>query len=337
MTHKFPYKWNLKDGYPSKDISDNKLKVFGTFICGGGSSMGYKLTGYNHLGGVEIDTPIAETYKKNHNPKYLYNMDIRDFVRKNDFPKELYELDILDGSPPCSTFSTAGLREEGWGKKKKFKEGQKHQRLDDLFFEFISLANKLKPKVIIAENVKGIIQGNAKAYINHINKSFNNGGYNTQLFLLNSASMGIPQKRERVFFICSRKDLKLPKLRLNFREKGIPFSEISDHTDKTQTLTDLYVKYWRNAKEGESVGRMKCCRKVSENKPIHTIDSTSNVYHNKYIRSLNDKEYSLCGSYPLDYNFNKIKARYLIGMSVPPVMMAQIAHKIYIQWFKKLI
>ena len=40
--HKFPYKWNLSDGYPAKGIDHHGLKVFGTFICGGGSTMGYK-------------------------------------------------------------------------------------------------------------------------------------------------------------------------------------------------------------------------------------------------------------------------------------------------------
>lgn len=46
------------------------------------------------------------------------------------FPEELYNLDILDGSPPCSTFSMSGLREDAWGKEKKFKEGQKTQVLE---------------------------------------------------------------------------------------------------------------------------------------------------------------------------------------------------------------
>ena len=63
MNHRFPYEWCLKDGYPAKGISKNNLKVFGTFICGGGSTMGYKLAGFNHIGGVEIDPPIADVYK----------------------------------------------------------------------------------------------------------------------------------------------------------------------------------------------------------------------------------------------------------------------------------
>jgi DNA (cytosine-5)-methyltransferase 1 len=118
--HLFPYKWYLKDGYPSKGITKNNLNVFGTFICGGGSTMGYKLAGYNHLGGVEIDKEVAKVYKLNHDPKYLFNEDIREFNKRQDLPKELYSLDLLDGSPPCSTFSMAGSREKAWGKSNIF-------------------------------------------------------------------------------------------------------------------------------------------------------------------------------------------------------------------------
>lgn len=70
--HRFNYKWYLKDGYPSQ----KGLKVFGTFICGGGSTMGYKLAGFEHLGGVEIDPQVADVYKTNHNPKYLIGMSV---------------------------------------------------------------------------------------------------------------------------------------------------------------------------------------------------------------------------------------------------------------------
>ena len=95
--HNFNYKWNIKDGYPQGVGVKNDLKVFGTFINGGGSTMGYKLSGFTHLGGVEIDPQVADIYKTNHNPKYLYVEDIREFNKREDLPKELYELDILDG------------------------------------------------------------------------------------------------------------------------------------------------------------------------------------------------------------------------------------------------
>jgi DNA (cytosine-5)-methyltransferase 1 len=229
--HLFNYKWKITDGYPAKGISKNNLKVFGTFICGGGSTMGYKLAGYEHLGGVEIDKKVAEVYKTNHEPKYLFVEDIREFNKRTDLPNELFNLDILDGSPPCSSFSMAGNREKDWGKAKVFKEGQAKQVLDDLFFEYIALAKKLQPKVVIAENVKGLIQGNAKLYVKKIFKTFDEAGYNVQLFLLNAASMGVPQKRERVFFIGYRKELCFGKLELRFNEKAIVFGEVLDKNE----------------------------------------------------------------------------------------------------------
>ena len=102
---------------------------------------------------MEIDPKMAKIYQNNHSPKYFYLEDIRDFNQRNDLPNELYELDILDGSPPCSTFSMSGKREETWGKQKIFKEGQKKQILDELVFVFCDTVEKLKPKVVIMENV----------------------------------------------------------------------------------------------------------------------------------------------------------------------------------------
>ena len=108
---------------------------------------------------------LVEAYKANHNPKYAYLEPIQTFKLRKDLPKELYNLDILDGSPPCSSFSISGNREKDWGKNRKFAEGQAKQILDTLFFDFIDLAKELQPKVVVAENVKGLLQGDAKEYV----------------------------------------------------------------------------------------------------------------------------------------------------------------------------
>jgi DNA (cytosine-5)-methyltransferase 1 len=339
--HRFKYKWNLADGYPQS----NGLKVFGTFICGGGSTMGYKLAGFEHLGGVEIDPPIADVYKTNHNPKYLFVEDIRDFADRLEFPEDLYNLDILDGSPPCSSFSMAGNREKDWGKTKVFREGQAQQRLDDLFFDYIRLAKKLQPKVVIAENVKGLIQGNAKAYVHKIKKEFEAAGYKVQLFLLNAASMGVPQKRERVFFICQRNDMNFPKLELKFNEEAIPFEKINNKT-KDKNISDYYFELWsKRIKTDNDYGDIKkrtegkislFSTKILHNeKVVNTIVSGSDYILFDQPRKPNTNEFCQIGTFPLDYNFKKIEPKYLIGMSVPPVMTAQIATEIYLQWFKK--
>jgi DNA (cytosine-5)-methyltransferase 1 len=348
MMHLFPYKWNLADGYPSKNITKNDYNVFGTFICGGGSTMGYKLAGFNHLGGVEIDPKIAKVYQLNHKPKHLFLEDIREFVKRSDIPEELYNLDLLDGSPPCSSFSMAGNREKDWGKKKVFKEGQAEQVLDDLFFEYIALAKKLQPKIVLAENVKGLIQGNAKLYVKKIFKAFDEAGYNVQLFLLNAASMGVPQKRERVFFICQRKDLNLPKLKLEFNEKQIVYkkfkseklgSELTKETtdvwnkkiDTDKSLGDIHLRLSGKSKRFNAVF-------IKDNQTPNTISAGADAVpiRTDYPNRVTMDECKLIGTYPIDYDFQDVEPNYLIGMSVPPVMTAQIANQIKIQWLDKI-
>ena len=342
--HKFKYKWNLSDGYPAEGIEKHGLKVFGTFICGGGSTMGYKLAGFNHLGGVEIDPQVADVYKTNHDPKYLFVEDIREFANRTEFPEELYNLDILDGSPPCSSFSMAGNREKDWGKEKVFREGQAKQRLDDLFFDYIKLAKKLQPKVVIAENVKGMLQGNAKSYVKKIKTEFEEAGYKVQLFLLNAASMGVPQKRERVFFICQRNDLNYKSLKLSFDEKPILFGECRGEKGNFNAVTERQQKLLnllKNEKTLEQIEKNNFGKGsgFTDNIVFDTDVTPTIISGGKQFRAFDkswfsDYDFKICGSYPLDYNFKKIEPKYLIGMSVPPVMTAQIAHEIYLQWLK---
>lgn len=173
--------------------------------------MGYKLSGVDVIGCCELDPKMNEIYVKNHNPKHNFCMDIRDFnnIPNEELPQELFDLDILDGSPPCTTFSMAGQREETWGKEKKFREGQKLQTLDDLSFIFIETANKLRPKTVIMENVEGLILGNAWKYVQEIYKQFNEIGYKLHHWLLKGEEMGVPQTRHRVIFVAIRNELNI--------------------------------------------------------------------------------------------------------------------------------
>ena len=251
MKHKFNYEWTLKDANFTKD----KGTVFSCFSCGGGSTMGYKLAGFDVIGCNEIDPKMMEVYKLNHNPKFSYLESIETFKDRDDFPDELYNLDILDGSPPCSSFSMAGNREKDWGKEKKFREGQAEQVLDNLFFDFIDLAKKLQPKIVIAENVKGLLLGNAFDYVRRIYEEFDKAGYYCQHWLLNASKMGVPQRRERVFFICLRKDLAKPFLyqkdlfdvkpflEMEFNEKEIKFKEIYKNYED-RPLSENMGKIW---------------------------------------------------------------------------------------------
>lgn len=351
--HKYPYEWTLKDANFTKD----KGKVFSCFACGGGSTMGYKLAGFDVLGCNEIDPKMIEAYKTNHNPKYAFLEPIQTFKLRKDLPKELYELDILDGSPPCSSFSMAGNREKDWGKEKKFREGQADQVLDTLFFDFIDLAKELQPKVVIAENVAGMMMGTAKEYVKKVYTEFQKAGYQLRIepYLLDASKMGVPQKRRRVFFIALRNDLapnfmeqidmfqEAPKLDLEFNEPGIVFSKIKNLFGENKLLGERLepnFQYCMNnrckdfAKYNEVVFNKRAnfnWRLVFNDEISDTITSGAKVIKEDKTY-LNDSELCQVGTYPLDYKFINVKADYLIGMSVPPVMTAQIASRIYEQW-----
>jgi len=304
--------------------------------------MGYKLAGYELIGNCEIDPRMMRIYCANHHPQYPFLMDIRDFIKFNDKPEVLYDLDVLDGSPPCSVFSTAGNRDADWGKEKAFREGQKKQRLDDLFFSFIELAKQLQPKVVIAENVVGLVQTRARGYVNEIIKGFDDAGYCVQMFMLDSSTMGVPQIRKRVFFICHRKDLAYKKLLLNFNEPGIKFKNVrSVNGVKGQGVYDRLLEKRQPSDRdmGDLTLRIRGKPSGFTSPMIHEDEWCRTIMANgmffRYVDGLrfSRDDFVNVQTFPQDYDFGAESPQYVCGMSVPPVMMAQIASQVYEQWF----
>lgn len=296
--------------------------------------MGYKLAGFDVVGGVEIDPEMMSIYRANFNPRHSYLMGVQQFneIPNHKLPEELFNLDILDGSPPCSSFSMAGLREEAWGESKKFREGQAVQVLDDLFFHFITTAKKLKPRVVIAENVKGLILGNAKGYVKKIFEGFNAAGYDVQLFLLNASRMGVPQARERTFFIGRRKDLLLPQFNINFSESPIVAGRaLEGCQDNGKPLTETMRSWWMKTPPGKAFSDYHPKKSFFNSKKLHpqkvplTQTSTTRLLHWISPRQLSDQEVIRVQSFPEDYNFKGVDVQYVCGMSVPPLMMQRVA------------
>lgn len=345
-SHVFPYRWKLEYGFPAPGIKPNGLKVFGTFVCGGGSAMGYKLAGCDYLGGVEIDKRIGEVYCRNLHPKYFFGEDIRDFLKREDYPAELYNLDVLDGSPPCTLFSLnrGKKREESWGKKKTFKEGQEEQTIDDLCFVWTDLVKKLQPKSAIMENVEGLVKGGAKKYLVEIVKRLDAAGYASQTFVLDAQYMGVPQVRRRCFVIARRKDQGFNPLTLNFCEPVITFGDIreKDHFGK---IEELSLAMWKQRKMGDkSIGDvcLRTRRKTSrfsvcfayDHLPVPTLVTLTHVCFD-HPRNMTNMEKLWAATFPEDYDYTGADVTFLTGMCVPPVMTAQIMHQIAKQWFNK--
>jgi DNA (cytosine-5)-methyltransferase 1 len=311
--------------------------VFSCFHCAGGSTMGYKLAGFDVLGGVEIDPKIMQVYRANHAPRHSYLMGVADFnnIANAELPSELFNLDILDGSPPCSSFSTNGLREKTWGKLKIFREGQAVQILDDLFGHFLITANKLRPKVVIAENVKGMLLGNARGYVREIIKGFSEIGYKAQLFLLDAAQMGVPQKRERVFFIAYKTQ---QPIRLSFCEPQQSLHSAIGNVcvPNPKLASPLMRRNWASVPPGKMFSSSRQWRYLGYTrchpaKPCTTLTASGTAYHWSSPRKFQGLEVNRIQTFPDDFNFLNQDPTYICGMSVPPYMMQRVAREIAVQ------
>lgn len=336
------WKWTMAEDYPTEK---NGLKVFSCFAGGGGSTMGYKLAGCEVVGCCEIDPRMNDTYIKNHHPKHNFCMDIRKFndIPNEDLPEELLNLSILDGSPPCTTFSMSGLREESWGKAKKFREGQAEQTLDDLSFIFVDTVAKLRPRVVIMENVEGLLKGEAWSYVQEIYAQFRKIGYKVNHWLCMGEFMGVPQTRHRVVFIAIRDDIDydLTRLDMSFNYEPVTFGEIrSEHGTpiKGETLNWLcqHFQYGDDALDGACI-RLKGKGSFFNNRYIYDERVAPTLPAKCVNVRVCDKKYMSCqdiinaSTFPQDYDFitNSVtNVHYICGMSVPPVMIKRIVTRL---------
>lgn len=334
------WKWTMANDYPKEK---NGLKVFSCFACGGGSTMGYKLAGCEVIGCCEIDKKMNDVYVKNHNPKYNFLMDIRKFneIPNEELPEELFKLDILDGSPPCTTFSMVGEREESWGKKKKFREGQAEQTLDDLSFVFIDTVAKFKPKCVIMENVEGLIKGEAWTYVQKIYKQLKDIGYKVKHWLLKGEQMGVPQTRHRVFFIAIRNDITFDfdELDMSFNYEPIIYGSIKTGIGNIPKENSQFEKCLNIAIKQDKcigdvlvrIGKKKTCfsdKIVWEEDVMPTIVSSTNIFRGTDKTRITDVDIIHSQTFPEDYNFAKTNIGYLCGMSVPPIMIKRIVTRL---------
>lgn len=222
--------YTLQDVYDCE--SEKRFTVVSFFSGMGGSSTGYRLAGGNVLGANEFMEVARKIYHKNYPHTHIFPNDIRtlqpeDILSTLDIEKG--ELDILDGSPPCASFSTQGMREKAWGKEKNYSKTT--QRVDDLFYQFVRMVDGLQPKCFIAENVKGLQIGDAKKILGsktrgleHFGEGFDEKerivdeddnildtlrkcGYVVSYKLIKFYEHGVPQKRERVILFGVRRDL----------------------------------------------------------------------------------------------------------------------------------
>jgi len=335
------WRWSMKEDYPNES---NGLTVFSCFACGGGSTMGYKLAGCKVLGCCEIDPAMNAVYVKNHHPKYNYLMDIRKFneIPMEELPEELLDLDILDASPPCTTFSMAGEREESWGKKKKFREGQAEQTLDDLSFVFIDTVARLRPKVMIMENVEGILLGEAFEYVRKIYKQLKEIGYRCRHWLLKGETMGVPQKRHRVFFVAVREDIPfdMDELDMTFNYEVVTYGDITngESDERLGKMHDIAAQSIKGEKcIADTLVRLGMKYSMFGHRIIDEDDIVPTIlagHRDIWLRNgngISKGDMISAQTFPQDYDFGNDSygtIEYICGMSVPPIMIKRLVTRL---------
>ncbi len=350
-----PYDFDMD--FVREQSSKNLFKVVSLFAGGGGSSTGYRLAGGKVLGINEFVPAAQDAYAANYPDTHIFRQDIRNLTGQEILETlglEKGELDILDGSPPCASFSTAGLREKGWGRVKKYSD--KEQRTDDLFFEFSRILKEVQPKVFVAENVKGLTIGAAANllggeqldlfdyYKDTIYQTLIDCGYQVRYKVINSKNYEVPQTRDRTIFIGVRNDIDAeiyyPEWKVcpdNVEQaiEDIPFS------GNTISMSDQYKEYWRKALPNESFFQMGqrlgihstglTRIRLDKTKYCPTIIATPSLYHWDEERTLTIEEVVRLSSFPSDYYLGETNSKKWerVGRSVPPLMYKHVIGHIY--------
>ena len=158
-------------------------------FCGiGGFHQALNKLGAKCVLACDIDKDCRVVYKDNYGIEPVNNVKEIDENKLEDF-------DIICGGFPCQAFSNGG-------KKKCFEDER-----GLLFDEIIRIAKVKKPKFMFLENVKHILKVSNGEVIEYIKKKIDSIGYHLQIFNISPHNFGIPQQRERVYFVCIRNDI----------------------------------------------------------------------------------------------------------------------------------
>lgn len=155
------------------------------FSGAGGMDVGFKDAGFQVLMANDIDPDACETYRRNHGD-VIFDGTLHDLL---PLARHLTGIDLVFGGPPCQGFSVAG----------KMDPNDERSTLVGTFLDFVGC---VKPQVFVCENVKGLAVLNRWANFRAGMFEHARGlGYKVALLVLNSSDFGVPQGRERMFFV----------------------------------------------------------------------------------------------------------------------------------------
>lgn len=321
------------------------------FAGAGGLALGLEKAGFKHIGLVEIDADACNTIRQNRPDWKVFNEDIMTLAESDletIFDIKPGELDLLSGGYPCQSFSYAGER-----------KGLEDTR-GTLFYDYAIFLKKLKPKMFLAENVKGLVShdhGNTLAVMLDV---FSSMGYSVQYKILNATKYDVPQKRERIFIIGIRNDL-INKVEFSFPKPqdstpilrdvlvNVPLSEGQKYSESKRKVMDLVppggcwihlpddvARDYMKTTYFMGGGRRGIARRLSMDEPSLTLTTAPAMKqtercHPLETRPLTTREYARIQTFPDDWAFyGKMMSVYKqIGNAVPVNLAYHVGKEIY--------
>lgn len=317
-----------------------KYKLIELFAGAGGLALGMEKAGFQSVLLNEFDKHACNTLRNN---RPRWNV-VEGDVSNVDFSNYKNEIDILSGGFPCQAFSYAG-------KKLGFEDTR-----GTLFFEFARAVKETNPKVIVAENVRGLLQHEDGQTLQAIKNVISELGYElVEPRVLKAVFYQVPQKRERLFLIGIRKDLAKyvdfkwpsPYSRIMTMKDALKKGELYD-TDVPVSIGQSYPKrkveilsqipqggYWRDLPDNLQREYMKksyflgggktgMARRLSWDEPSLTLtcapaQKQTERCHPEQTRPLTVREYARVQTFPDNWDFSgPITAQYKqIGNAVP--------------------
>jgi DNA (cytosine-5)-methyltransferase 1 len=300
-----------------------------SFFCGaGGMDLGfrgdfiykgeyYPKLPFETIAAYDIDAKSVETYKRNISPlvevKDLSNFDVP------SIPKA----DVLIGGFPCQDFSTCGTREGLTSDRGK------------LYLALVKYMREHKPKVVIGENVQGLLTLGKGKVIEIILSDLKSCGYNFELWTLCAPNYGVPQNRKRVFLVGVRSDLpnfpefpEFPEFENNHRSIKWAIEDLESITDESVPNQSQFFKAAK-AKGGKGQGD-----EVSKpDKPGYTVRANAKSriqFHYSLDRRLTVRECARLQTFPDNFHFPHSATDNImqIGNAVPPVLAHAVGEAI---------
>ena len=321
---------SLTRGFKVHKSPETNYSVIELFSGAGGLALGLSNSGLKTKLLVEMDKDAVSTLRKNR-PGWEY---MQEDIKKVDFTAYKNKVDIVAGGFPCQSFSYAG-NGKGFGDTR-----------GTLFSEFARCVDEVHPKILLAENVRGLMKHDDGKTLNTIISAFERLGYRVSYKLLRAQFFDVAQKRERLIIVGIHKDLKIPFIFPKEKDYVLTLRDILKDCPKSEGATyperKAYVMsnvpeggYWRDLPlelqkeymQGSFLlggGKTGMARRLSWDEPSLTLVCTpaqgqTERCHPEKTRPLTVREYARIQSFPDNWQFEgSMASKYKqIGNAVP--------------------